>query len=48
MAHLLDPQPRTPQKWSPLAQRYVQRALAALDDLEGYCPLGDAPVFAAR
>jgi uncharacterized protein len=48
MAHLLDPQPRTPQKWVPLAQRYVQRAIAALDDLEGHCPIGDAVVFAAR
>jgi uncharacterized protein len=34
MAHLLDPQPRTPQWWAPLAQRCVQRALAALDELE--------------
>jgi aminoglycoside phosphotransferase family enzyme len=31
MAHLLDPLPRTPQRWAPLAQRYVQRALQALD-----------------
>jgi aminoglycoside phosphotransferase family enzyme len=31
MAHLLDPQPRTPQKWPPLAQRYIERALAGLD-----------------
>ena len=30
MAHLLDPQPRTPQRWAPLAQRYVARALQAL------------------
>jgi aminoglycoside phosphotransferase family enzyme len=48
MAHLLDPQPRTPQKWAPLAQRCVQRALAALDELEGYCPLGEAADFMAR
>lgn len=34
LAHLLDPQPRTPQKWPPLAQRYVERALAALDALD--------------
>jgi aminoglycoside phosphotransferase family enzyme len=33
MAHLLDPQPRSPAKWAPLAQRCVQRALAALDTL---------------
>jgi hypothetical protein len=42
MAHLLDPQPRAPQKWAPLAQRYIEHALATLDDLEGYCPLSDA------
>jgi aminoglycoside phosphotransferase family enzyme len=48
MAHLLDPEPRTPGKWPPLGQRCVQRALRALDDLEGYCPLEDAPVLAAR
>ncbi len=34
MAHLLDPQPRTPLKWAPLAQRYVDRSLAALASLE--------------
>jgi aminoglycoside phosphotransferase family enzyme len=33
MAHLLDPSPRVPDKWPPLAQRCVDRALAALDDL---------------
>jgi aminoglycoside phosphotransferase family enzyme len=31
MAHLLDVQPRTPLRWTPLAQRYVIRALSALD-----------------
>lgn len=31
MAHLLDPQPRSPEKWPPLAQRYIARALAASD-----------------
>lgn len=30
MAHLLDPTPRTPQRWPPLAQRYIDCALAAL------------------
>lgn len=30
IAHLLDPQPRTPQRWAPLAQRYVALALQAL------------------
>lgn len=33
MAHLLDPQPRTPEKWPPLAGRYITRALSALDAL---------------
>lgn len=33
IAHLLDPQPRTPDKWPPLAARYIRRALAALDTL---------------
>jgi uncharacterized protein len=33
MAHLLDPTPRTPAKWPPLAQRYIDHALAALDAL---------------
>jgi aminoglycoside phosphotransferase family enzyme len=33
MAHLLDPQPRTPQRWTPLAQRYVAQALRTLDTL---------------
>jgi aminoglycoside phosphotransferase family enzyme len=47
MAHLLDPDPRTPEKWPPLAQRYVVHALAALDELEGYCPLSDASALAA-
>jgi len=31
MAHLLDPQPRLPLKWAPLAARYVTQALAASD-----------------
>jgi aminoglycoside phosphotransferase family enzyme len=33
MAHLLDQYPRTPEKWPPLAGRYVACALAALDIL---------------
>jgi len=33
MAHLLDPQPRTPLVWPPLAARYLDRASAALDAL---------------
>lgn len=32
MAHLLDPHPRTPERWAPLAQQDIVRALAALDD----------------
>jgi aminoglycoside phosphotransferase family enzyme len=46
MAHLLDPLPRTPERWPVLAQRCVGRALSALDDLAGFCPLrgaADAP-----
>ncbi|MBH2043719.1 MAG: hypothetical protein I8H87_09365 [Comamonadaceae bacterium] len=34
MAHLLDVQPRTPVHWPPLAQRYIQRGLRALDAME--------------
>lgn len=34
MAHLLEPSPRTPLRWAPQAQRYVDRALAALDAFE--------------
>jgi aminoglycoside phosphotransferase family enzyme len=34
MAHLLDPLPRTPQRWTPMAQRYVGRALQALQELD--------------
>jgi aminoglycoside phosphotransferase family enzyme len=33
MAHLIEPQPRTPQRWPPMAGRYVERATAALDEL---------------
>jgi len=31
LAHLLEPEPRTPLKWSPLARRYLQRSLSALE-----------------
>lgn len=34
MAHLLDLAPRTPHKWTPLAQRYVARSLQALEAFE--------------
>ncbi len=33
MAHLLDPQPRMPEKWPALAARYIAHALTALDAL---------------
>ena len=42
MAHLLDPQPRTPQRWAPLAQRYVDRSLRALDAVAGAAALNAA------
>lgn len=32
MAHLLDLQPRLPEKWPPLAERYIARALSATGD----------------
>jgi aminoglycoside phosphotransferase family enzyme len=35
MAHLLDPQPRSPEKWTPLAQRYVAAALVGADRFTG-------------
>ncbi|MDE2297276.1 MAG: hypothetical protein KGK18_03845, partial [Burkholderiales bacterium] len=34
MAHLLDAVPRTPARWPPLAQRYLERAQIALDALD--------------
>ncbi len=42
MAHLLDPLPRTPQRWQPLAQDYLNRAASALDSL----PSAGTPVQA--
>ncbi len=48
MAHLLDPQPRTPQKWPPQAQRYIDRALAALDATRAAAgPSGQSPLTGA-
>jgi len=38
LAHLLEPQPRTPLKWPPLAQRYLQRSVAALEQAGGPTP----------
>lgn len=34
MAHLLDPQPRAPARWAPLAQRYIGLGLEALADFD--------------
>lgn len=38
IAHLLDAQPRTQEKWTPQAQRYIERALHALDALDVFGP----------
>jgi aminoglycoside phosphotransferase family enzyme len=38
MAHLLDPVPRTPEKWLPRALRYIERASDALDALSAPSP----------
>jgi hypothetical protein len=40
MAHLLDPHPRTPEKWPPLAHRYLAQALAATTAFETLRPGG--------
>ena len=40
MAHLLDVHPRTPEKWPPLANRYIAQALAAVAALESLRPRG--------
>lgn len=42
MAHLLDPQPRTPQRWPAQAQRYVDRARVALQAFEQGATFSDA------
>lgn len=42
LAHLLEPQPHTPERWQPLARRYVTRARRALDDCETPAPGGSA------
>lgn len=34
MAHLLDAQPRTPERWQPQAARYLERARRALDSID--------------
>lgn len=38
MAHLLDPQPRLPAKWPPLAEKYLARCLVAVDALTSAMP----------
>ena len=40
MAHLLDDQPRLPDKWPPLAQRYIAQALQASQALKAAMPHG--------
>ncbi len=40
VAHLLDPQPRAPDRWLPLGERYLGQAASALDALDR---AGDAP-----
>jgi aminoglycoside phosphotransferase family enzyme len=42
LAHLLEPEPRAPLKWAPLAQRYLQRSLAALEQARGPATPGKA------
>lgn len=42
MAHLLDPQPTTPQRWTPLADRYIAMACAAIGAFNAAMP-GDLP-----
>ncbi len=42
LAHLLEPQPRTPLKWAPLAERYLQRSLAALERVSRAIPPNQA------
>jgi len=42
MAHLLDPQPRTPARWPAQAQRYVDRARVALQAFEQGAPFSAA------
>jgi aminoglycoside phosphotransferase family enzyme len=40
MAHLLDPQPRLPQKWAPLAARYIAHAMTAATAIIATRPRG--------
>jgi aminoglycoside phosphotransferase family enzyme len=43
MAHLLDPQPRSPDKWTPLAEKYIVLALAAIDAFNAAMLHGSPP-----
>lgn len=42
MAHLLEPRPRAPERWTLLAQRYIERAAAALDAFDRREPVSAA------
>lgn len=39
LAHLFDPQPRTPERWLPQAQRYLERVRQELDTLSAMATL---------
>lgn len=39
LAHLLDPVPRTPERWPARGQRYIERATTALDAIDAIGPL---------
>lgn len=43
VAHLLDPQPRTPDRWLPLGRRYLAHAASALDALDALDRAGHEP-----
>ncbi|RPH65693.1 MAG: hypothetical protein EHM83_05785 [Burkholderiales bacterium] len=43
VAHLLDPQPRTPDRWLPLGRRYLEHAASALAALDALDRMRDAP-----
>jgi aminoglycoside phosphotransferase family enzyme len=42
VAHLQDPQPRTPERWLPLGRRYLAQAASALDALDALDRAADA------
>ncbi len=45
VAHLLDPQPRTPERWVPLAARYIARAQKAIDAFNSAITRSDGSRF---